>query len=89
MIESIRTPERLDVAFALSWLIVVPAVLAALAVGVDPLLPGVCRETVRVGPHDRGQELETRLALSVMVLVQRAAPGNPPTEPYRIPRSRA
>jgi hypothetical protein len=64
MIESVRTPERLRVAFALSWLIVA---LAALAATVGPLLPGVYRETAWVVPQSRGQDLVTLLALAVMV----------------------
>jgi hypothetical protein len=63
-------PQRLRVAFALSWLVIVLAVLAA-AGGL--LLPGVYRETAWVVPQNRGQDLVTLLALVVMVPVLRAA----------------
>lgn len=70
MTETQRRPERLRVAFALSWLIVA---LAALAAAVGLLLGGVYRETAWVVPQNRGQDLVTLLALAVMVPVQRAA----------------
>ena len=62
--------QRLRVAFALSWLVIV---LAALAAAVGLLLPGVYRETTWVVPQNRGQDLLTLLALAVMVPVQLAA----------------
>jgi hypothetical protein len=43
--------ERLRVAFALSWLIFV---LAALAVAVGLLLPGLYRDTAWVVPQNQG-----------------------------------
>jgi hypothetical protein len=65
-----RSPQCLQVAFVLSWQIIV---LAALAAALGLMLPSVYRETTWVVPQNRGQDLVTLLALAVMVPTQLAA----------------